>query len=348
MSDPVQEQLFGHLFQALDDDEQASIEARLNGEPDLWQQYCQLRRQCEQLEFLREELFPPDGLARRTCQFVDGQRRQDQGQRPGGAPLTSPAEHPAMSPERGSPSWVGHVRWVDVAVAVGLFLAAMVLLFPALQSSRFDAHITACQENLRQIGVALTEYSARNGGYFPSVPAGGNTSAAGIYAPVLFDAGFLKQAQRVICPGSSLAGRQCFRVPRLGQINSAGSDQLPQLRQTMGGSYGYSLGYMHRGQYHSARKNLRRPLFAIMADAPSVELPELQSLNHGGKGQNVLFEDGHVDFLLTPRPQPINDHFFTNDNGLVAAGVHPDDAVIGASGASPVQEAEAAWGNPNE
>ena len=61
----------------------------------------------------------------------------------------------------------------------------------------------------------------------------------------------------------------------------------------MGGSYGYCIGYVDQGVYQPTR-NLGRPGFAIMADAPCEDRPGRQSDNHGGRGQNVLFEDGHV------------------------------------------------------
>ena len=49
--------------------------------------------------------------------------------------------------------------------------------------------------------------------------------------------------------------------------------------------------------------------------------PTPQSANHGGSGQNALFEDGHVEFLRTSRPAGRVDDIFANDDNLVAAGV---------------------------
>jgi hypothetical protein len=74
-------------------------------------------------------------------------------------------------------------------------------------------------------------------------------------------------------------------------------------------------------------QNLHRTSFAIMADAPSSQNPSL-SLNHGGSGQNVLFEDGHVQYLTTCTAHGCQDNIFLNDEGQAEPGLHVHDAVI--------------------
>jgi prepilin-type processing-associated H-X9-DG protein len=102
----------------------------------------------------------------------------------------------------------------------------------------------------------------------------------------------------------------------------------------MGGDYGYSLGHMVDGRYEPTHDDAR-PRFALMADVPNDGQPQLQSLNHGGRGQNVLFEDGHVAFLPSAKPNAAADDLFRNDSGQVAAGDHANDAVVSASGTRP-------------
>ena len=75
---------------------------------------------------------------------------------------------------------------LDMAMAATVLVAAILLIFPAIANSRFSARRAACQENLRELGTALTQYSQANGGYFPAVPSQGKLATAGIYAPVLF------------------------------------------------------------------------------------------------------------------------------------------------------------------
>ncbi len=42
--------------------------------------------------------------------------------------------------------------------------------------------------------------------------------------------------------------------------------------------------------------------------------------------------------MTSSKPDDGGDDIFVNDRGLVAAGLHPDDAVIGPSEASPLEK----------
>ena len=138
----------------------------------------------------------------------------------------------------------------------------------------------------------------------------------------------------MLCPDSAQAQEKSFRVPSLDELRSAVGQELSRIQQKMGGSYGYCLGYFDHGVYQPTR-NLNRDYFAIMADAPSADRPDHQSDNHGGLGQNVLFEDLHIEFCPTTRPGNGNDDIYSNDNHEVAPGLHRDDAVIASSGRPP-------------
>ena len=222
-----------------------------------------------------------------------------------------------------------------MVVAAGIFLAATMLFFPAVNQSRFAARLIGCQNNLRKLGMGLTNYSDLHQGYFPDVPAEGECAAAGIYATKLVEG-----ASSPIRTSSSarprrwpMARSSCACRPRM-NCKRAQGPRLIVLQKQDGGSYGYNLGYVSGGKYH-ATKNLHRPRFAIMADAPSAASP-IHSLNHGGCGQNVLFEDLHVQYLTTCKAQGCKDNIYVNDDGQVAAGMHLNDAVIGPSHAKPV------------
>jgi anti-sigma factor RsiW len=324
------QQLLGYLLGALEDDERAALEERLRASGKLRRRLADLRQRIELLRGASCEFQPPPGLARRTCHFIAAFAEAPSGQPAGtepprAAPLLPPAQLPAGG------AW----RWSDVSVMAGIMVTAVLLIFPAIESSRFRARVTACQDNLQQLGTALVRYSDNHGKYFPQVPQQGNLAAAGIYAPALLNDGLLDSPQRVVCPGSSLAAERAFQVPSFSQLQAATGRELGRLRSLMGGSYGYSLGYVEDGRYVSTR-NLARPTFALMADAPSDTLPGFQSENHGGRGQNVLFEDGHVRFLTSSRPMEDGDDVFVNDTGLVAAGDHRNDSVVAGSSAVPL------------
>jgi len=309
----MRDHLIGYLLDALDPAEHEMVEARLSRDPQLKKELDLISRALKPLECAKGHFDPPAGLAERTCEFVV---RQTQVMI---APPTPPRSRWSMA---------------DFVVAAGIFFAATMLFFPAMNQSRFAARLSGCQDNLRKIGSALTDYSVLHKGYFPNVAGEGAHSAAGIYASKLFEQGFLNGSNVVICPASSLAEQATdFRVPTLQELKAARGEQLARLHAQMGGSYGYNLGYVADGEYQPTR-NLRRPAFALMSDAPR-NVPPYHSLNHEGCGQNVLFEDLHVQYLTTCKAHGCDDDIFLNDSGQVAPGLHLHDAVIGASHSKP-------------
>jgi hypothetical protein len=275
---------------------------------------------------------PPAGLAERTCELVEREREtgRDKPQpstRSGGQSAREPLSLPARA-------W----RAVDIAAALACCIALAALVFPLINASRASARVTACANNLRELGVALTAYSEHHNGMFPEIPEHGNLSAAGVYAPKLVDAGYLHDPRVLICPGSPLADRAGFRIPTLDELRGAAGDHLSELRRNMGGSYGYALGYREKAVYKPTR-NLRREMFAIVADMPAEDLTvgaeHQTSPNHGWSGHNVLLEGGRVVYLRTCHLDGSLDNIFFNDDHQVAAGCNVNDAVIARSDAKP-------------
>lgn len=328
MTHRVREQILGYLLGALDDSEMEQVEARLRADPAYGRELARVRRQLEDLEMAADECQPPPGLVQRTCDFVFAHVRCAR-------PRSVPAEPKRLSPHAAAPHWTGRVGWLDVTVAALIFVVAGLVTLPAIQGSRFQSRLITCQDNLRQLGLSLGEYSHRNGEYFPRIPLKGRLAAAGIYAPTLTHDGYLTEPHRVLCPESPQSEQRDFRVPSIEELQTACDREVARLRQQMGGSYGYCLGHVEHGVFVPTR-NLCRKYFAIMADAPSNNLPERQSANHGGLGQNVLFEDGHVEFAATSQPTEGADDIFANDDHVVALGVHCNDSVIAPSGTAPI------------
>ena len=175
-----------------------------------------------------------------------------------------------------------------------------------------------------------------NGDFFPPITSRGNLATAGSYAVRLIDGGFVTRPEDFLCPASEQARDAAgYRVPTVREVELAAGEQLAELQRTMGGSFGYNLGYMAGDAYQTVR-NRRRPNFAILADTPSLTLPNRQSENHGGCGQNVLYEDGHVEFLTSCTSAGCRDNIYQNDEGYMAAGSHANDAVLGHSAARPL------------
>jgi hypothetical protein len=266
---------------------------------------------------------PPCGLASQTCSLIEDQ-------------LATPAS--AALPAAMATEVRPRSRWclADVVVLAGICLAAAMLFFPAIAQSRYAARITACENNLRELGIALIDYSEKAGrGYFPEIPITGNQAFAGVYGPILRDNGYLPDPKNVICPSSTLAAQHVrLEMPTLLQIDQASGTALIMIHRLTGGSYAYNLGVVVDGRYRAAR-NQGRTHFVLMADAPNLQHAGYRSSNHGGRGQNFLFEDGHVRYVVGCWTDASQDHPFENRLGWPEAGIDGNDAVIGPGPAPP-------------
>jgi len=328
----MRQQLLGYLLGALDAPEQERVEEQLQRDP-------RLREQLEELDAslkpLREQPpfpEPPEGLAQRTCQFVKREIEHRQ------LTLASAASASAETATDG-----GRRRWslADMVVAGGVIAATALLFFPAIANSRIESGKIGCQDNLRQLHIALMQYADANHGFFPAVPPEGELSFAGIYGPLLHHGGYAGDPRLFVCPATNTSDSNephslaRFRIPTLVDLRSCQGRALAALRRHAGGSYAYTLGFMINGTYYGVRQK-GRGHFAIIADTPSAHLAGRQSDNHAGRGQNVLYGDGRVLFLKTCEAEFDCDHLFLSDRNLVEAGRHWEDDVLGHSTASPV------------
>ena len=326
--------LLGYLLDALDDAEREHVEQALRTDPELQRRLEDLQEQLLLLAEDADDVPPPPGLAERTCAQAAAWDDASEPVHPRRLPNGPARGRSPANRER----WANGHSWslADSIVAAGVFLAAALLFFPAIAHSRFRSEITGCQYNLQQLGYALTVYSQHHGGEFPQIPVSGNRAAIGLYAPLLIESEALSDPAMLICPGSPLARhRSRWRVPTLAEIDAARDRRLTRLQQTMGGAYGYTAGYLSDGRYHTPH-NEGRAFYAIMSDAPSFHLPGHQSDNHGGLGQNVLFEDNHVQFIVSRFGRFGDDNLFLNHHGFSEAGIDKEDAVIGFSAMSPL------------
>ncbi len=319
MSDESKRDLLGFLLGALEFQDHSEIEKAIDRSPELGLQAGKLRRSLKRiaLDCRPDHEAPPPALAERTCQWI-----WEQAQKPTQLSEALPAELHSTS----------RTSLPDVIVAGGILLIALALFLPALEASRFQAGVVACQKKLQEVGSALHVYSEMQPDRrFPRVELTGNRAAAGIYAPILVQNKLVTDTRTFFCPQSMRVQKVVDQsVPTLAEIDEAVGDTLDDLKSRMGGTYGYSLGYIDNDRYVPP-KNRNREHFALLGDVPSRDHKLHMTSNHGGRGLNLFFEDGHVKFFKKiPTEGPMDDPFI-NQKGYVAAGVDHTDAVLGTS-----------------
>ncbi len=327
----MHEDLLGYLFGALSADEQRRVEDALAADPQLRAELERIRGSLEPLDELSEPVDPPAGLAQRTldsiAQFELSHRPTPRSLQPQDAPL-----HPRRCSRAGAAPDKGSSQHRLYNMADGLVLAlvaltAITILMPALVNSRYESRKVACQNNLRIVSLALIQDSLRHANRFLEVPESGNRAFDGIFAPILVDRQLLPvNTTALLCPGVGPRGEVVsWRVPTLAEIDAARELELQRLRAMAGGNYSFAVGYTDQQNRYLPIVNTSRPYFPILADAPNVHLES--SANHGGRGQNFVYEDGHITFVM--RLDELNqDDPWRNYQGLAEAGNGQNDAVL--------------------
>ncbi len=62
---------------------------------------------------------------------------------------------------------IGGFTLIELLVVITIIAVLAALLLPALQKARVRAHVAACVQNMRQLGVGWQMYADDNNGYFP-------------------------------------------------------------------------------------------------------------------------------------------------------------------------------------
>ena len=318
----MREHLVGYLLDALDEGETREVETALADQRQgdtLRRELDALKRALAPLAVDRGPLPVPASLASRTLSFVAAQT----------APATVPLRRP-MTPaaHEAAPRAAGRA-WLDRLLLAASALAACILVVPLVYDAIVESRARRVERNLQTVAGALHGYGESHR-FYPSPPDGGPLSRAGLYAPTLVsDHRIVADDGTLLVPDSDLARSGTFRIPSREELEAAvGTPRFDELIRIMGGDFGYTLGHRSPEGRLQPNTNLRRADHPLLADAPA-ECCE-KSDNHPDGFHYILFEDGHferrhADFLHR------DDHLYRNRDGRVAAGVDPDDAVIGGS-----------------
>jgi hypothetical protein len=323
--------LLGYVLDVLEEDERQQVEELLAESAEARCQVVALREAVQPLSYDLEEAEPPSRLFANTLMRVAQLRCRRVRPLP-----PSPARVSVRS------GW----RPVNVLVAACIAFVLFLIAAPALLYARHQYHVVACADNLRHFHAALMQYSQEKDGYLPAPERKGPFSAAGYYAVALRDAGLWDESMHAVCPASRKSSAPSAPPPTRDQLQnqclSVMPNQLDSVLAAVGGGYGYHLGYEENGQFHAIRRTLGDET-PVMADRPprqreTSEWRRLNSPNHGGAGQNVLFLGGHVRFLKQRAIGP--DDLYLNAMQRLAAGCGPLDAVIGPGEARPYPDEE--------
>lgn len=343
----MDENLVGYLIGALDPETHRQVEAHLQAHPESRRRLEALHRLVAPLGADRDRgvpglpphLIPPPGLAERTLALC-----LEEVQSPATLPLSAglPA---APRPGRGQRfgSSVAWYRRGDAIVAASIILVFLGIALPMLARVTRQHQVYACQNNLRALHAALVSYSDRHEGQFPRVEASPPRNVAGIFVPILKDAGLLNAEASLACPAHGKAKPACCSLQELETMHRERPGEFRDAVRSLSCCYAYSLGYgVTDAQGNVIHTGLRRgqdsDLLPILADQPAYSgslVKSGNSPNHGGRGQNVLHVGGHIEFRTQRKVGVNGDDIYVNHENLAAAGRDRDDTVLGASWTRP-------------
>lgn len=199
---------------------------------------------------------------------------------------------------------------IELLVVIAIIGILAGILLPVLSRARESARKTQCTSNVKQIGMGLIMYANENNEQFPS-----STSASAMESLNLLYPDYTSDPRIFNCPSDTFV--TTATNAGISKGNAFTKNQC---------SYGYD--YTHN-QANDAD-------VALLADRPANNASNLptsaNSPNHGGtvnpagtadvagRGQNVVYVDGHVEFVITQ-----NAGWYAAD-GTTRDNIYADDA----------------------
>lgn len=195
---------------------------------------------------------------------------------------------------------------VELLVVMAILGALVALLLPAVQQARAAARRTACQNNLRQLGLAIAQYTNSHDGHFPRTSHVKDGSWVYTLSPYLEKVNDMR-----ICPEDGLRDRrlendgtsyvlneylvlevydgesQLVSVDRIDDLDSTSQTIIVMEASEDEDRISLQFDHAHPSDWFTA-KNVRRS-----RTWPKL-LREIKPDRHQGTVSQYLFVDGHV------------------------------------------------------
>ena len=201
---------------------------------------------------------------------------------------------------------------IELLVVIAIIGTLAGILLPVLSRARESARRTQCMSSLKQIGMALIMYANENNEKFPSSSTSAMESLSLLYPDYVSD------SRTFNCASDTSV------------TNATQNESLSDMEKGVAfGKNDCSYGY------DDAHTQADDADVALAADRPPTTPSEsANSGNHNGRGQNVVYIDGHVEFVNSPlagwyaSDGITRDNIYMNTAGGTGASTIGTDTVI--------------------
>jgi prepilin-type N-terminal cleavage/methylation domain-containing protein/prepilin-type processing-associated H-X9-DG protein len=173
---------------------------------------------------------------------------------------------------------------IELLVVIAIIGILAGILLPVLSRARESARKTQCMSNVKQIGMGLIMYANENSEGFPSDSAYSGSSPAMRGLNLLYD--------------TYVSDNRIFNCTSDATVTAALNSGMSA--STSGGTEAFTSTQCSYG-YDRAHTQTNDADVALVADRPPATPSSTASTaNHNGRGQNVVYVDGHVEFVNSP------------------------------------------------
>ncbi len=201
---------------------------------------------------------------------------------------------------------------IELLVVIAIIGILAGILLPVLSRARESARRTQCASNVKQIGMGLIMYANENSEAFPV----STTAPVAMTSLKLLFPNYVSDPRMFNCPSDT-----SVTAATNADMNDTTGDAFDKDEC----SYGYD-------NTHTQADDAD---VAIAADRPpAATSATANSANHNGRGQNVVYIDGHVEFVNSPlagwyAPDgTTRDNIYTNTAGGTGVSTVATDTVI--------------------
>ncbi len=171
---------------------------------------------------------------------------------------------------------------IELLVVIAIIGILAGILLPVLSRARESARKTQCMSNVKQIGMGLIMYANENSESFPSDSAYSESSPAMRGLNLLYDT-YVSDNKVFNCTSDATVTSALNSG-----MSASTSDGMEAFTSTQC-SYGYDRSHTQADDAD----------VALASDRPPSDTTK-SSDNHNGRGQNVVYVDGHVEFVNSP------------------------------------------------